>query len=149
MQVLPFNMDGREFVRMLLGHKSREEVEALVAAGVAPGGLGLEPGVGTTFEHVVMNLPASAVEFLDVFKVRPTSNPHRLALVPVLEPLSRPSHAICRGLSPERRGRAANCLWSTATRSRGDPRRRAWLRQGQQLSSIWAARWARMQQSGW
>ena len=56
-----YNMDGREFV----GKVSRELLDKGMAADATPQGSGL----GTKpYSHVIMNLPASAVEFLDVFR---------------------------------------------------------------------------------
>lgn len=61
-----FNMDGREFVKTVtkdLIKKTFPEAEE----EVAPSSSNLQPE-RKLFTHVVMNLPASAVEFLDTFK---------------------------------------------------------------------------------
>lgn len=55
--VLPYNLDGREFVRLLVGKEDEILKLNLVGEIVPP----------VLFDHVIMNLPASAVEFLDVF----------------------------------------------------------------------------------
>ncbi|KAF6261234.1 Met-10+ like-protein-domain-containing protein [Scenedesmus sp. NREL 46B-D3] len=60
-QVLPFNMDGRQFVRLLLATPGGP-VPAAIPPGFRP------PPGGVLFQHAVMNLPASAVEFLDAFR---------------------------------------------------------------------------------
>ena len=84
-RVQSFNMDGREFIRLLLDKEgshhegerdgahevdgrsggegpSHSQSQAMIASGFRP------PSSGLVFNHVVMNLPASAIEFLDVFK---------------------------------------------------------------------------------
>ena len=53
-RVRAFNKDGRAFVR--------DTVEAITAD------LSSGSKVWPPFDHVVMNLPASALEFLDVFR---------------------------------------------------------------------------------
>ncbi|GMH35102.1 hypothetical protein BSKO_02970 [Bryopsis sp. KO-2023] len=57
-QVQAFNLDAREFVRLLVGGSS-ESIDKL----------GLDGKVSTPvkFDHAIMNLPASAIQFLDVF----------------------------------------------------------------------------------
>ena len=55
-----YDMDGREFVEKV----SRELLEKSIAAGATPQGL----EITKFYSHVIMNLPASAVEFLDVFR---------------------------------------------------------------------------------
>eukprot|EP00794_Sanderia_malayensis_P002973 gene2973-3426_t len=51
-----YNMDGRDFLRDFFVNKSRNELDALKAKENQPK------------LHVIMNLPAIAVEFLDVFR---------------------------------------------------------------------------------
>lgn len=58
--VIPYNLDGRKFIRMVFGH----EMELYKSLNI-PWGFGTPPVV---VDHVVMNLPASAIEFLDVFR---------------------------------------------------------------------------------
>jgi len=53
-KVEPSNLDGRAFVR---------ELTAKIVADLEHGSKTYPP-----FHHVVMNLPASALEFLDVFR---------------------------------------------------------------------------------
>lgn len=67
-RVHPFNMDGREFIRKMLqlSSFSSQSSSALLPSSEqsleVKGRKILKP-----FTHVIMNLPASAVEFLDVF----------------------------------------------------------------------------------
>lgn len=76
-KVHAFNMDGREFVRLLLNRLKRTDEAPKgnsVEGQVGPSNssctpAGFEPPMhGLVFQHVVMNLPASAIEFLDVFQ---------------------------------------------------------------------------------
>ena len=61
-RVHPFNVDGREFIRLAAGGRLGvpQEGNAAPAASSEP-----DRHLGQPFHHVVMNLPASAVEFLD------------------------------------------------------------------------------------
>jgi len=52
--VIPFNMDAREFVRMVI-KKSNDPSQTEI------------PESFLRFDHVYMNLPVDAVEFLDAF----------------------------------------------------------------------------------
>lgn len=52
--IKPFNMDARDFVRMVV-KKSNEPMQNEI------------PATFLRFDHVYMNLPVDAVEFLDVF----------------------------------------------------------------------------------
>ncbi len=54
-RVKPFNMDAREFVKMLVSRDSTEPEKKTV------------PDEMLKFDHCFMNLPMDAVEFLDVF----------------------------------------------------------------------------------
>jgi len=56
-----FNMDGRDFVRWLRGDQTKA-TDTIVATRSSS----LKPPI--QFNHVVMNLPAAAVTFLDVFR---------------------------------------------------------------------------------
>jgi len=58
-RVLPFNMDARAFVRMLVQRKPADDLVATKAA---------IPKEYLKFDHCFMNLPVDAVEFLDVFQ---------------------------------------------------------------------------------
>ncbi|PWA03467.1 hypothetical protein BB558_000378 [Smittium angustum] len=52
--VTPFNIDGREFIKMAFAKLALEKKQVV-------------DGIPKTFDHVVMNLPATAIEFLDAF----------------------------------------------------------------------------------
>jgi tRNA (guanine37-N1)-methyltransferase len=54
-RVLPFNMDAREFVKMLVNRQDTSEIKQSI------------PKHLLRFDHCFMNLPVDAVEFLDVF----------------------------------------------------------------------------------
>ena len=52
---MPFNMDAREFVRMLVDRQNTSDLKNKV------------PKEWLRFDHCFMNLPVDAVEFLDAF----------------------------------------------------------------------------------
>lgn len=54
-RVMPFNMDAREFVRMLVDRQNTSDLKNKV------------PKEWLRFDHCFMNLPVDAVEFLDAF----------------------------------------------------------------------------------
>jgi len=71
-----FNMDGRDFVAMLRGRCSAPEpfTEAVGTASIP-----------LNFDHAIMNLPQTAIEFLDAFRgyLSPTSDPVALPMIHV------------------------------------------------------------------
>lgn len=58
-KVMAYNLDGREFISSVTKKLVKELLSSRASAGTGP----IVP-----FSHVIMNLPASAVQFLDVFR---------------------------------------------------------------------------------
>ncbi|KAI0219253.1 tRNA(m(1)G37)methyltransferase [Massospora cicadina] len=89
-KVLPYNLDGRDFLLRAFNDLIAEQPE-----GATP---------LRTFDHVVMNLPANALEFLARIEKAPTVHVHCFAKVsddPLPEILGRASQALGREIATE------------------------------------------------